>query len=280
MYKYSFSVNRIFKHFTCKNRNFQKWTADFIQYSEEVSESILKRKPIVALESTVITHGLPYPENLNTAIEMENVVRKNKAVPATIGILDGIVHVGLTAKNLEILASKQKSFIKVSRRDMPYVITKGLSGGTTVAGTMLLAHRAGIPLFVTGGIGGVHRGAETTMDISADLYELSRTPMTVVSAGVKSILDIGLTLEYLETLGVCVATFGSSKMFPAFFTPYSKFSSACNVETYSEAAQLIDYRDRLDLKSGLLLAVPIPESFQEDGQRTEMVIEEALKDAK
>ncbi|XP_055938833.1 uncharacterized protein LOC129968698 isoform X2 [Argiope bruennichi] len=173
-----------------------------------------------------------------------------------------------------------KNVLKVSRRDLPYLISQCLSGGTTVAATMALAYRSGISVFATGGIGGVHRGGETSMDVSADLCELSRTPIAVVSAGVKSILDIGRTLEYLETLGVCVAAFGASKDFPAFFTPKSNFKAPCNVESYEEAARLIDSRNQLQLESGILIAVPIPEEYHEQGLQTESVIEEALNEAR
>lgn len=252
---------------------------DIFRISEEVAQSLLSNKPVVALESTVITHGLPYPDNLECALRLEEIVRENNAVPATIGILKGVINIGMDSQNLEMLASS-KSAVKVSRRDLPYVISKKIDGGTTVAGTMILAHMAGIFVFASGGIGGVHRGAETTMDISADLMELSRTPLTVVSAGVKSILDIKLTLEYLETVGVCVATFGSSKTFPSFYTERSEFPSPCNVENAAEVAQLIKSRNNLELDSGILLAVPIPEKYKEDGEKAHSVIEAALEEAK
>ncbi|XP_025021809.1 uncharacterized protein LOC112540522 isoform X2 [Python bivittatus] len=204
-----------------------------------VKEAMESRKPIVALESTIVTHGMPYPQNLSLAREVEEIVRANGCVPATIGILNGCIHVGLQDEELEILATA-KNVMKVSRRDFPYVLSQGLSGGTTVAGTMIVAHRARIPVFVTGGIGGVHRGGEKTLDVSADLTELSRTPVAVISAGVKSILDIGRTLEYLETQGVCVATFGKSREFPAFFSHQSGFQAPYQVQDEKAAAQLID----------------------------------------
>ncbi|CAL1271605.1 unnamed protein product [Larinioides sclopetarius] len=252
---------------------------NFFKISEEVTESLSFNKPIVALESTVITHGLPFPENIKTAANVEEIVRQNSAIPATIGILNGEVHIGMNSAEMTSLASN-RDVLKVSRRDLPYVISQHLSGGTTVAATMALAYRSGISVFATGGIGGVHRGGETTMDVSADLFELSKTPIAVVSAGVKSILDIGLTLEYLETLGVCVAAFGASKEFPAFFTPKSNYKAPCNVESYEEAARLINSRNQLQLESGILIAVPIPEEYHKQGLKTESVIEEALKEAK
>ncbi|TNN00332.1 hypothetical protein fugu_011578 [Takifugu bimaculatus] len=203
-----------------------------------VSQALAENKPVVALESTIITHGMPYPHNLSTAKEVEAIVRNEGATPATVGVIEGQVRVGLTSEELDHLAQSRTS-VKVSRRDLPYVLSKRLSGGTTVSATMIAAHRAGIPVFVTGGIGGVHRDGEDTLDISADLTELGRTPIAVVSAGVKSILDIGRTLEFLETQGVCVATYGTSKNFPAFFSPQSGFSSPFHVRDPEEAAQLI-----------------------------------------
>ncbi|MFT7796753.1 pseudouridine-metabolizing bifunctional protein C1861.05-like [Arapaima gigas] len=243
-----------------------------------VSEALEENKPVVALESTIITHGMLYPHNLNTAREVEAIVRAQGATPATVGVLQGRVHVGLTQEELEFLSSRIVS-LKVSRRDLAYAVTKGLSGGTTVSSTMIAAHNAGISVFVTGGIGGVHRDGAKTMDISADLMELGRTPIAVVSAGVKSILDIGCTLEFLETQGVCVATFGKSKEFPAFFTPRSGFVSPYNVADAQEAAQLIDSASCLGLQSGLLVAVPIPEEYAAHGQETEEAIQAAVAEA-
>ncbi|GFY61286.1 pseudouridine-5'-phosphate glycosidase [Trichonephila inaurata madagascariensis] len=170
---------------------------NFFKFSEEVSQSLSNNKPIVALESTVITHGLPYPENLKSVCQMEDIVRQGNATPAVIGVIQGNIHIGMNKSDVEELASKNMNLVKISKRDLPFALSKHFSGGTTVAATMALAYRAGISVFATGGIGGVHRGAEITMDVSADLHELSRTPITVISAGVKSILDIGRTLEYL-----------------------------------------------------------------------------------
>ncbi|XP_036376219.1 uncharacterized protein zgc:136858 [Megalops cyprinoides] len=243
-----------------------------------ISEALAENKPVVALESTIITHGMPYPQNLSTAQEVEAIVRAHGATPATVGVLEGRVHVGLTQEQLHFLSCSDAS-LKVSRRDLPYAISKGLSGGTTVSGTMIAAHRAKIPVFVTGGIGGVHRDGEISMDISADLTELGRMPIAVVSAGVKSILDIGRTLEFLETQGVCVATFGKSKDFPAFFSPQSGFTAPYHVADAEEAAALIESMLSLGLQSGLLVAVPIPEEYAAAGQQIEEAIQTAVAEA-
>uniref|UniRef100_A0AAY4C140 Carbohydrate kinase PfkB domain-containing protein n=1 Tax=Denticeps clupeoides TaxID=299321 RepID=A0AAY4C140_9TELE len=243
-----------------------------------VSQALADRRPVVALESTIVTHGMPYPHNLNTAKEVESIVRAHGAVPATVGVLQGRLHVGLTGEELDFLA-RCRTALKVSRRDLPYVVSKGLSGGTTVSGTMIAAHGAGIPVFVTGGIGGVHRDGENTLDISADLTELGRTPIAVVSAGVKSILDIGRTLEFLETQGVCVATYGRSKKFPAFFSPESGYASPYNVCSPEEAAELVASTLSLGLRSGVLLAVPIPDGHSAGGLQIEEAIQRAVREA-
>uniref|UniRef100_A0A3Q3WV18 Carbohydrate kinase PfkB domain-containing protein n=1 Tax=Mola mola TaxID=94237 RepID=A0A3Q3WV18_MOLML len=243
-----------------------------------VSQALAENKPVVALESTIITHGMPYPHNLSTAKEVEAIVRAEGATPATVGVIEGEVCVGLSSKELDHLARRQ-SPVKVSRRDLPYVLSKGLSGGTTVSATMIAAHRAGIPVFVTGGIGGVHRDGENSLDISADLTELGRTPIAVVSAGVKSILDIGRTLEFLETQGVCVATYGALKNFPAFFSPQSGFTSPYQVGNPEEAAKLIASALSMGLQSGVLLAVPIPEEHAPAGQQIEEAIQVAVTEA-
>ncbi|KAM4734604.1 uncharacterized protein FYW61_007649 [Anableps anableps] len=240
-----------------------------------VAQAVSQNKPVVALESTIITHGMPYPHNLSTAKEVEAIVLAEGATPATIGVIEGEIRVGLSSDELDHLA-RSKSPLKVSRRDLPYVISKGLSGGTTVSATMIAAHKAGIPVFVTGGIGGVHRDGQNSLDISADLTELGRTPIAVVSAGVKSILDIGRTLEFLETQGVCVATYGASKNFPAFFTPKSGFTSACNVYNPREAAELIASSLSLRLQSGVLIAVPIPEEHAAVGHQIQEAIQTAM----
>ncbi|PKU36068.1 pseudouridine-metabolizing bifunctional [Limosa lapponica baueri] len=252
----------------------------YVRIQPSVQEALMAGRPVVALESTIITHGMAYPQNLRCmAREVEEIVRTNGAVPATVGILRGRIHVGLTDEELEFLASS-KNVVKVSRRDLPFVLSQGLSGGTTVSGTMIAAHKAGIPVFVTGGIGGVHRGGENTLDVSADLTELGRTPVAVVSAGVKSILDIGRTLEYLETQGVCVAAFGESREFPAFFSRQSGFQAPYHVQDEEEAAKLIASALGLGLSSGVLIAVPCPEERATSGQVIEEAIQQALSEAR
>nr|XP_043892086.1 pseudouridine-metabolizing bifunctional protein C1861.05 [Solea senegalensis] len=255
------------------------WKNDSVfRVHPSISRALAENQPVVALESTIITHGMPYPHNLSTAKEVEAIVRAEGATPATVGIIKGKVHVGLSSEELDHLAHCTSS-LKVSRRDLPHVISKGLSGGTTVSATMIAAHRAGIPVFVTGGIGGVHRDGENSLDISADLTELGRTPIAVISAGVKSILDIGRTLEFLETHGVCVVTYGKSNNFPAFFSPQSGFTSSCQVGNPAEAAKLIASALSLGLQSGVLLAVPIPEEHAASGQQIEDAIQVAVAEA-
>ncbi|XP_009286629.1 PREDICTED: pseudouridine-metabolizing bifunctional protein C1861.05 [Aptenodytes forsteri] len=251
----------------------------YVRIQPSVQEALMEGRPVVALESTIITHGMAYPQNLSMAREVEEIVTTNGAVPATVGILRGRIHVGLTDEELEFLASS-KNVVKVSRRDLPFILSQGLSGGTTVSGTMIAAHKAGIPVFVTGGIGGVHRGGENTLDVSADLTELGRTPVAVVSAGVKSILDIGRTLEYLETQGVCVAAFGESREFPAFFSRQSGFQAPYHVRDEEEAAELIASALGLGLSSGVLIAVPCPQERAASGQVIEEAIQQALSEAR
>lgn len=251
----------------------------FVSISAEVSEALKLHNPIVALESTIISHGLPFPQNLETALMVENVVRENGSVPATIAVLGGKLHVGLTTAELEHIATSKSNVVKSSRRDLAYIMSQKLDGGTTVSGTMIAAHMAGIKVFVTGGIGGVHRGAETTMDISADLRELGRTPVAVVCAGAKSILDIGRTLEYLETEGVPVVTLGDSREFPAFFTRQSGFLSPHRLNSTEEVAQLIADHLSLKLSNGLLVAVPIPKQFAMDAHEMHEAIQEAISEA-
>ncbi|XP_062445770.1 uncharacterized protein LOC134148060 isoform X3 [Rhea pennata] len=252
---------------------------DYFRIQPSIQEALVEGRPVVALESTIITHGMAYPQNLSMAREVEEIVTTNGAVPATVGILRGKIHIGLTDEELQFLAGS-KNVVKVSRRDLPYVLSQGLSGGTTVSGTMIAAHKAGIPVFVTGGIGGVHRGGENTLDVSADLTELGRTPVAVVSAGVKSILDIGRTLEYLETQGVCVAAFGESREFPAFFSRQSGFQAPYHVHNEEEAAELIASTLGLGLSSGVLIAVPCPQEHATSGQVIEEAIQQALREAR
>ena len=247
-------------------------------YSPEVQIALRQGKPIVALESTIVSHGMPYPQNLQTAHEVEDVVRSNGAVPATIAILGGIPHIGLTAAQLERIARGGAAVRKTSRRDLPAVIALQQDGATTVSATMLLAARAGISIFVTGGIGGVHRGAETTMDISADLTELGRTPVTVICAGAKSVLDIPRTLEYLETQGVCVASYGVDE-FPAFFTRHSGCLAPTRFDSPGQIAAAIHAAEMLKLDSGMVIGVPIPEEYAAAGAEVEKAIETALTEA-
>ncbi|KAL5014929.1 hypothetical protein ScPMuIL_009199 [Solemya velum] len=247
---------------------------------KEVEDALCSKKPIVALESTIITHGMPYPQNMKTALEVESIIRQNGCTPATVAVIAGKVHVGLTEQELEYLAASDTEVTKISRRDFPYILSKKTSGGTTVSGTMLIAHKVGIPIFVTGGVGGVHRDGENTLDVSADLRELGRTPVAVVSAGVKSILDIGKTLEYLETEGVCVAVYGKSLDFPAFFTAKSGFKAPYNVETPKEAAAMIGENQCMGLRSGILIGVPIPGEKEQAGADIEKAIKTALDEVK
>ncbi|XP_078671457.1 uncharacterized protein LOC144911435 [Branchiostoma floridae x Branchiostoma belcheri] len=252
--------------------------SDLIKVLPEVRNALANGEPVVALESTVITHGMPHPHNIRTAQRVVQIVREHRATPATIAIINGKLRIGLTEDELEWLASTENPVLKTSRRDLSMVVSKGWSGGTTVAATMIAAYKAGISVFVTGGIGGVHRGGHSSLDVSADLTELGRTPIAVVSAGVKSILDIGRTLEYLETQGVSVLTYGHTTDFPAFFTQKSGFHSPYNITTPEEAAEVIDNHFSLGLDSGLLIAVPIPE--QHSAQKVEDAIQRAVEQAR
>jgi len=226
----------------------------------EVNTALSEGKPVVALESTIISHGMPWPKNVETALDVEQEVRNQGAIPATIAILDGMCCVGLTTQQIENLG-KISEVWKVSLRDMPYVLTKKLIGATTVAATMRIANMAGIRIFVTGGIGGVHRGATQNMDISADLTELGNTSVAVVSAGVKSILDIGLTLEYLETLGVPVVTFGQDE-FPSFYSSKSSFRSPLRMDSTMEIADMMKTKWSMGLEGAVLIANPVPEALE------------------
>eukprot|EP00879_Flechtneria_rotunda_P024633 GHRR01026131.1.p1 GENE.GHRR01026131.1~~GHRR01026131.1.p1 ORF type:complete len:312 (+),score=89.73 GHRR01026131.1:586-1521(+) len=249
-----------------------------LKLSSEVQNALEHNQPLVALESTIISHGMPYPQNLETALEVEQVVRQHGAVPATIAIIAGQPCIGCTKEQLEHIAQRGVAVRKVSRRDLPFVLGCGLDGATTVSATMLLAARAGIKMFVTGGIGGVHRGGHISMDVSADLTELGRTPVAVVCAGAKSVLDIPRTLEFLETQGVCVAAYGTDE-FPAFFSRHSGCKAPCRVDTPQQAASLIHASHKLQLGNGLLLAVPIPEAAEAQGAQIEAAIQESLQEA-
>ena len=249
----------------------------YLLFSPEVAAARAAGKPIVALESTIISHGMPYPQNVQTAREVEQIIRDAGAVPATIAIMDGRICIGLSDEQLELLGHAADA-IKVSRRDLPYVLAQRKLGATTVAATMICAALAGIQVFVTGGIGGVHRGAETSFDISADLQELAQTSVAVVCAGVKSILDIGLTLEYLETHGVPVVSVGQRE-FPAFFTRESGFLSDFQIDTPQELAHFIQTKWALGLKGGVVVSNPVPAADAMDKAEIDAITLRALKEA-
>ncbi|EKX36981.1 hypothetical protein GUITHDRAFT_158632 [Guillardia theta CCMP2712] len=235
-------------------------------------------KPIVALESTIISHGMPYPSNYNMALEVEEVIRAGGAVPATIAILHGQIHVGTSREALHLLAERGQRVRKTASRDLPLLLSSQQDGATTVSSTMKIASMAGIRVFVTGGIGGVHRGAETTGDVSADLTELASSPVAVVCAGAKSILDIPRTLEFLETFSVPVMSYQSDS-FPAFFTRSSGCPSQIRVDTPEHVAQIISNMSRLGMKGGAVLGVPIPEESAAEGEQVEKAIHKALMEA-
>lgn len=245
-----------------------------------VRSALQEGRPVVALESTIITHGLPRPINYETAVAAEEAVRKAGAEPATIALLDGAAHVGVSRSQLARIAESETKLIKASRANLAQVLAKGKGfvGGTTVSGTMALAHLAGIQVFATGGIGGVHRGAESSMDISADLVELGRTPVAVFSSGVKSILDIPRTLEYLETQGVPVMTFNPSGEFPSFYSASSGLYVP-SVSDSREAARIMAYNRALQLQNGMLFGVPIPEEFDREGATIQQAVEVAVKES-
>ncbi|WJQ15786.1 pseudouridine-5'-phosphate glycosidase [Geobacillus stearothermophilus] len=250
---------------------------DFLVFSEEVAQAKAEKKPIVALESTIISHGMPYPENVQTAKDVERIIRDRGAVPATIAIIDGKIKIGLTDDELEQLGTS-RDVEKVSRRDLPYVVAMKKHGATTVAGTMICAQMAGIRVFATGGIGGVHRGAERTMDISADLQELARTNVAVVCAGAKSILDLGLTLEYLETHGVPVIGY-QTDVLPAFYSRTSPFRVDYRLDSAEEIAQFIETKWKLGLNGGVVIANPVPKEEELEESYITAIIEQALKEA-
>lgn len=248
-----------------------------LRISAEVREALAARKPVVALETTILSHGMPYPENLQTAQAVEQTVRDGGAVPATIAVLDGAICVGLDGAQLERVATA-KDVLKLSRADLPYALTAKRDGATTVAATMLCAQRAGIAVFATGGIGGVHRGAHESFDVSADLAELARTPVCVVCAGAKALLDLPKTLEVLETLGVPVAAFGSDA-FPAFWSRESGLKAPLRFDTAGEIAQFMRMRHELELGGGVLIANPVPAADEIPGEEMERVIETAVREA-
>ena len=247
----------------------------YLDVSPEVAAALAENRPVVALESTIISHGMPYPQNVETALHVESIVREHGAVPATVAVINGRLRAGLTPEEIDYLGRKGREVIKVSRRDLPVVVARGLDGATTVASTMIIAALAGIEVFATGGSGGVHRGAETTMDISADLEELAMTPVMVVCAGAKSILDLGLTLEYLETKGVPVLGYGTAEL-PAFYTRQSGFDVDYRVDTPAELASIWNAKRGMGLAGGALVANPIPEEFSMDKAVIDKAIDQAL----
>ena len=250
----------------------------YLDIAPEVQKALDEGRPVVALESTIISHGMPYPQNVETALKVEQIIRDNGAVPATIAILGGRLKAGLTAEEIEYLGKKGQDVTKASRRDLAVLVSRKADGATTVTTTMMIAAMAGISVFATGGIGGVHRGAETTMDISADLEELASTPVMVVCAGAKSILDLGLTLEYLETHGVPVLGYGTKEL-PAFYTRKSGFEVDYRVDTPAELAAAFRASLDLGLRGGMLVTNPIPEEFAMDHEVINRAIDEAVAQA-
>lgn len=249
----------------------------YLHLNPEVEQALQSNKPVVALESTIISHGMPYPRNVETALSVEQIVRDHGAIPATIGVMNGKCVVGMDRAQIETFGQASNVW-KVSMRDLPYVVSQNLLGATTVAATMRIASMAGIKIFVTGGIGGVHRGAENTMDISADLTEMAQTNVAVVSAGVKSILDIELTLEYLETLGIPVVTVGSDA-FPSFYSRESGFQSPLRMDDPASIAELLKVKWSMGLKGSVLIANPLSPDVSIDRQEMELHIQQALQAA-
>ena len=250
----------------------------YLDVSPEVAEALRLGKPVVALESTIISHGMPYPQNVETALKVEAVIRENGAVPATVAIIGGRLKAGLSADEIEYLGKKGRGVIKASRRDLPVLVARGADGATTVTTTMMIAAMAGIRVFATGGIGGVHRGAETTMDISADLEELAKTQVMVICAGAKSILDLGLTLEYLETKGVTVIGYGTDEL-PAFYTRRSGLTVDYRMDTPQEIADAFRVKMEAGLEGGMLVTNPIPLEYSMDPEVIDAAISQALSEA-
>lgn len=248
---------------------------EYLDIHPEIKKAISDNLPIVALESTIISHGMPYPQNKETALQVEQIVRDHGAVPATIALLNGKIKVGLTPDEIDYLAKSGSKIVKASRRDLPYLLAKKIDGATTVASTMIAADLAGIRVFATGGIGGVHRGASESFDISADLQELANTNVAVVCAGIKSILDLGLTLEYLETYGVPVIGYQTEEL-PAFYTRKSGFKVNYKLDSVAEIAELLKTKWSLKLKGGVIIANPIPEDKQLDYDVMKSAIDNAI----
>ncbi len=249
----------------------------YLDIHPDVAVALAAGQPVVALESTIISHGMPYPQNVETALKVEQAIRENGALPATIAIIKGRLKVGLSEDEITYLGKTGKAVIKTSRRDIPFIVAQELDGATTVASTMIIAAMAGVRVFATGGIGGVHRGAETTMDVSADLQELANTSMAVVCAGAKSILDIGLTLEYLETHGVPVIGY-QTKTMPAFYTRNSPFGVDYQLDNPTVIAKALQAKWQLGLEGGVVVANPIPEAHALDQDMIDGVIENALRE--
>ena len=250
----------------------------YLDITPEVELALKEGRPVVALESTIISHGMPYPQNVETALLVEDTIRKNGATPATIAVIGGRLKAGLSKREIEYLGKTGTAVTKASRRDLPVLVAEGRDGATTVATTMIIAALAGIRIFATGGIGGVHRGAEVTMDISADLEELARTPVMVICAGAKSILDLGLTLEYLETKGVPVIGYGTEEL-PAFYTRKSGFKVDYRLDTPEELAQVFKAKLEMGLVGGMLVTNPIPEEYSMDHERINAAIDQAIEDS-
>ncbi len=251
----------------------------YLSLSPEVAQALQQGKPVVALESTIISHGMPYPQNVETAFKVEQTIRDNGAVPATIAIINGKLKAGCTPEEIEYLGKKGQAVTKASRRDLPVLIARGEDGATTVTTTMIIAAMAGIQVFATGGIGGVHRGAETTMDISADLEELAQTPVMVICAGAKSILDLGLTLEYLETKGVPVIGYQTDEL-PAFYTRHSGFNVDYRIDSPEELAAAFKAKLDMGLKGGMLVTNPIPEQYSMPADVINKAIDQAIEESK
>lgn len=250
----------------------------YLDIAPEVAGALAAGKPVVALESTIISHGMPYPQNVETALKVEAIVRESGAVPATIAVIKGRLKAGLSAEEIEYLGKEGTKVNKASRRDLAVLIAKGADGATTVTTTMIIAAMAGIRIFATGGVGGVHRGAETTMDVSADLEELAHTPVMVICAGAKSILDLGLTLEYLETHGVPVIGYGTEEL-PAFYTRKSGFPVDYRLDTPEELAKAFSVQLELGFPGGMLVTNPIPEEYSMDPAVINKAIDEAVAEA-
>lgn len=250
----------------------------YLSVSPEVASALKEGRPIVALESTIISHGMPYPQNVETALRVEQTIRDNGAVPATIAVIGGKLKAGCTPEEIEYLGKKGQAVTKASRRDLPVLIARGEDGATTVTTTMIIAAMAGIRVFATGGIGGVHRGAQQTFDISADLEELAQTPVMVICAGAKSILDLGLTLEYLETKGVPVIGYGTDEL-PAFYTRQSGFGVDYRIDTPEELASVFQAKLDCGLMGGMLVTNPIPEQYSMPRDVINRAIDQALREA-